>query len=143
VPGREDDVDLEAGELESLAPLDGVFGVVGIEWSEAGPGDERVDVVEHELLDLRNPDLGAGRLRHRRDGTDVVEVRVREQDPLELHAQLPDRVQQGVGLVSRVHDQSAVGAVAPEDVRVLGHRADGEHPNVHDQRACLRRWRKR
>jgi hypothetical protein len=143
VPGREDDVDLEVGQLEPLAALEGVLGVVGVERSEAGPGHERVDVVQDELLDLRHPHLGAGRLRHGRDRADVIEVRVSEQDALELHAQLPDRVQQLVGLVARIDDQSLVRAVAPEDVRVLGHRADGEHPDVHRQRACLRRWRKR
>ena len=62
---------------------------------------------------------------------DVVEVGVGEQDPVERHAERVDRAEQLVGLVARVDDQRAVGAVAAEDVAVLGHRADGEHAHVH------------
>ena len=67
VAGREDDIDLEARQLELLAPLERVLGVLGLERPEAGPRHERVDVVEDELLDLRHPHLRPGRLRHRRD----------------------------------------------------------------------------
>jgi hypothetical protein len=120
-----------------------VLSVVGLERPEAGPGHERVDVREDELLDLGHPHLGSGRPRDRPHRADVVEVGVRKQDPVERDAQLVDRREQLVGLVARVDDQRPVRPVAPEDVRVLGHRADGEHPHVHCQPCCFRRWRKR
>ncbi len=131
VAGREQDVDLEAGQLELLAARERVLGVVGLERPEARPGHERHDVGEHPLLDLGHPHLRAGGLRHGRHGAHVVEVRVGEQDPVERHAEGIDRAEQLVGLVARVDDQRAVRAVAAEDVRVLGHRADGEHAHFH------------
>ena len=39
-PGREEHVDLEAGQLEPLAAVERVLGVVGLERAEARPGDE-------------------------------------------------------------------------------------------------------
>ena len=68
---------------------------------------------------------------HRGHRADVVEVGVGEQDPVERDAERLDRAEQLVGLVAGVDDQRAIGAVAPEDVRVLGHRADREHADVH------------
>ena len=56
-------------------------------------------------LDLRAVDRRAGGARDRRDGADVVEVRVREQDRLELDAELVDRAEQLVGLLARVDHQ--------------------------------------
>ena len=70
-------------------------------------------------------------LRDGRDGADVVEVRVREEDAVELDAQGIDRSEQLVGLVAGVDDQRAIRAVAAEDVRVLRDLADREHPHVH------------
>ena len=60
---------------------------------------------EHRHLELRAVDRRAGGLRDGRDGADVVEVRVREQDRLERHAERVDRAEQLVGLLAGVDDQ--------------------------------------
>ncbi len=73
--------------------------------------------------------------RHRRHRADVVEVRVGEQDAVELDPERVDRAEQLVGLVAGVDDQRAVGAVAAEQVAVLLHRPDGEHAHVHGPEA--------
>jgi hypothetical protein len=106
-------------------------GLVRLERPEAGPGHEAHDVGEHERLQLRHPHLRARRARHRGDRADVVEVRVREQDAVELHSERVDRAEQLVGLVSGVDDQRAVGSLPPEEVGVLLHGPDREHPHVH------------
>ena len=90
VAGREENIDLITRELELLAPLERVLGVPGLERAEAGPRNERVDVREDELLDLGHPHLGSRRPRHRPHRADVVEVGVREQDPVERDAHLVD-----------------------------------------------------
>ena len=59
-----------------------------------GQGTKRVDVGQHEGLGLGHPHLGAGGPGHRRHRAHVVEVRVGEQDAVELHAQLVDRAEQ-------------------------------------------------
>ena len=129
--GREDHVDVEARELQLLAALDRLLGIPGLERAEARPRDEAVDVGEHHLLDLGNPDLRAGRLRDRSHGSDVVEVRVRQQDRLEVEAELLDRAEQPRRLLAGVDDHGLARAVPAEQEAVLGHRADGEHPDVH------------
>ena len=70
-------------------------------------------------------------LRDLGDSADVVEVRVRDEDAVERDAERVDRAEQLLGLVAGIDDQGAVAAVAPEDERVLGHRADREHAHVH------------
>ena len=70
-------------------------------------------------------------LRDRRDRADVVEVRMREQDRLEFQPELLDHPDELVGLVAGVEDDRLVRAVATRDERVLLHRPDGEHADVH------------
>ena len=71
-----------------------------------------------------------GRLRHRRDGADVVEVAVGDQDRLDLGAGLLDLGEDPLRLLARVDDQRLVGALAADDEAVLGDRADGELANL-------------
>ena len=142
VAGREDHVDLEAGELELLAAGDGLVGVVALERAEAGPGHEGHDVGEHRHLELGAVDGGAGRLGDRGHGADVIEVAVGEQDRLELDSQLLDRRQQPRRLLAGIDDQALVGALAAEDVAVLGDRADGEAADLHRlSRSAPASWR--
>ena len=47
------------------------------------------------------------------------------------------------GLVAGVDDQGPVGVVAAQQVAVLGHRADGEHADVHQRSFIFARWRRR
>ena len=131
VAGDEVHVDVEAGEREPLAALDGLVGVVALERAEPGPGDVAHDVGEHRNLDLGAVDGRARRLGHRSHGADVVEVGVREQDRLDGEPQLLDRGEDPLRLVAGIDDQRPVGAVAAEHEAVLGHHADGEHADVH------------
>ena len=101
----EDDVELEPGQLQRLAAGDGLVGLVALVGAEALPGDEGHDVGEHRHLDLGAVDRRAGRRGHRRDGADVVEVAVGEQDRLDLGADLLDRGEDPLGLLARVDDQ--------------------------------------
>ena len=137
VAGGEEDVDLHPGELEPLAAGDGLVGVVALVGAEAGPGDVGHDVGEHRHLDLRAVDGGAGRLRDRGDGADVVEVGVGEQDRVDPDPELVDGAEDPLRLLAGVDDQPAVGAVAADDVAVLGHLADGEAADVHRPRVVL------
>ena len=106
VPGREQDVDLQPGELEPLAAGDRVVGVVGLERAEARPRHVAHDVGQDRDLELGAPDLRAGRARQRRDRADVVEVRVREQDRRDLDAERLDRLEQPRRLVAGVDRRS-------------------------------------
>jgi hypothetical protein len=65
----------------------------------------------------------------------VVEVRVREQDRLEVEPELLDGAEELVLLVARIEDHGLVRALAADDVGVLLRRADGEHADFH-QRGC-------
>ncbi len=132
VAGREDDVDLEAGESKLLAAGDQVVGLVALERAEARPRHVVHDVGEHLALELGAVHRRARRARERCDGADVVEVRVREQD--RLHRRVLDGGDQALGLVARIDDERAV-AVA-DDEAVLLHLPDGEHLDVHQRAAC-------
>ena len=111
-------------------PLDRLVGLVALVGAEPLPGDEGHDVGEDRDLDLRAVDRRAGRLRHRGDGADVVEVAVGEEDRLDAHPHLLDRGEDALGLLARVDDQRPVGALAAKQEAVLGDRADGEHLDV-------------
>jgi hypothetical protein len=126
----EDHVDLEPGHLELLSARQRVLGVPALVRAEAGPRHERHDVREHDLLDLGHPDLGAGGLRDRSDGADVVEVGVGQQDALEVHAERLDRAQQLLGLLARIDDQGLFRVLTPEEEAVLLHLPDGEHADL-------------
>ena len=75
---------------ELLAAGDGLVGVVALVRAESRPRDVAHDVGEHRDLELRAVDRRAGGARERRDGADVVEVRVGEQDRLDRDAELLD-----------------------------------------------------
>ena len=62
----------------------------------------------------------------RRDGADVVEVRVREEDRLDAVAVLVDGGDQALRLVAGVDHDRLRRAVAGGEEAVLGDRADGE-----------------
>ena len=111
VAGGEDDVELHPGQLQRLAAGDGLVGLVALERPEARLGDEAHDVGEHRHLDLRAVDRRPGRRRHRRDGADVVEVAVGEEDRLDLGAGRLDRGEDPLGLLAGVDDQQLVGAL--------------------------------
>ena len=117
-------------------PLHRLVGVVALEGAEPLPGDEGHDVGEDRRLDLRAVDGGAGRLGDRRDGADVVEVAVGEEDRLDRHAHLLDRGQDPLGLLAGVDDQRPVGAVAAQQEAVLGDRADREHLDIEAHFLC-------
>ena len=78
----------------------------------------------------RAVDRRAGRRGDRRDGADVVEVAVGEQDRLDLAPISLDRGEDPLRLLTGVDDQDAVGALATQQEAVLGDRADGEHLDV-------------
>ncbi len=106
VSGREDHVELQAGETEALAAADGVLGLVALERPEPGRHPAH-DVGQQRPLDLGAVDGRAGRAGHRRDRADVVEVAVREEDRLDLDVQRVDRLQQPLGLIAGVDDHRA------------------------------------
>ena len=85
-PGREHDLEVDSREAQPLAAGDRVLGLIALKRTEAGRHPAH-DVREHRPLDLRAEDLRAGGARDRRDGADVVEVAVRDQDRLDLDAQ--------------------------------------------------------
>jgi hypothetical protein len=67
----------------------------------------------------------------RGDRADVVEVRVREQDRLDAVAEVLERFDQALRLVTRIDHDRLRGAVARGEEAVLGDRADGEAVDVH------------
>jgi hypothetical protein len=131
VAGGEEHVDLQPGELEALTAHEDVLGLVALERPDPRKGDEAHDVREHGTLDLGDPDLGTGLARHRGDRADVVEVGVGEEDGVEGDPESLDHVQNPVGLVARIDDDRARGAVAAHEVAVLLDRADREGADVH------------
>ena len=78
----------------------------------------------------RAVDRRAGRGGHRRDGADVVEVAVGEEDRLDLRPARLDRGEDPLGLLAGVDDEHPVGALAAQQEAVLGERADREHLDV-------------
>ena len=98
---REQDLDVESGELQALPAGEGVIGLVALERAEPGRHPAH-HVGEHRTLDLRAVHRRTGGAGDRRDRPDVVEVAVREQDRLELDPERLHRLQQPLGLVPRV-----------------------------------------
>ena len=140
----EDHVEREPGQLKRLAAGDCLVGVVALERAEAGPRYVVHDVREHACLELRAVDRRTCRLRHRRDRADVVEVRVREEDRVELgDAEGVDRRQQLVGLLAGVDDHGVLRALLAHYEAVLLHRPDGEHAHVDHRPVSFLRWRRR
>ena len=111
VAGDEEDVDLEARELQALAALHGVLGIPGLIGPEARPGHVAHDVLEDRHLELGAVDRRAGGARDGRDGAHVVEVGVGEQDRLHVGVQLLDGADQALGLLAGIDDQRLPGAV--------------------------------
>ena len=111
-----------------------MVGVVALVRPEArrDPGH---DVGEHRTLELRAVDRRARGAGDGRDGADVVEVRVREQNRVDPHPELVDEAQDPVGLLAGIDDQGVLRAVAADEVAVLGHRADREAADVHRGRS--------
>ena len=99
--GREEHLDVDAGERELLTAGEGDVGLVALERAEPGRHPAH-DVGEHRTLDLRAVDGRAGGARERRDGADVVEVAVRDQDRLDLDAERLDRLDQTLGLIAGI-----------------------------------------
>jgi hypothetical protein len=130
VAGREDDVERQPGELERLAAGDGVLGIPRLVGTEARPRDEGHDVLQDRDLELRAVHRRARRPRDRRDSPDVVEVRVGQQDRVELDARVLDRPQQARRLLARVDHDRPVAALRPHEKAVLLHHAHREHPDV-------------
>jgi hypothetical protein len=71
----------------------------------------------------------------------VVEVRVGEQDGLDVELQLRDGALEAGRLLPGVDDERGGGTVAAEDEAVLGQRADREGADVHHC-CCWRRMRR-
>ena len=146
VPGREQHVDLEAGERQRLPARDGVLGVVGLVRAEL-----RIRHVGHEVgeqvgLGLRAPDLRARRARHGSDRADVIEVAVGEEDRLERDAGLLDGRDEARRLLPRVdHDGARRVGVRTDQEAVLLQRPDREHADVerHYDEPWARRLRRR
>ena len=101
VAGREEHLDVQAGEPQPLAAGERVLGLVALERAEPGRHPAH-DVGEHRALDLRAVDGRAGGARDGRDRADVVEVAVRDQDRLDLHAERLDALEQPLGLLAGV-----------------------------------------
>ena len=136
VAGREDDVDVEAGELQLLAALDGLVGVVGLERAEARPRDVAHDVGEHAAS--RAPGSRPARRSRWRAGATaptwskcVWVSRIAST----VDAELVDRAEQ-LRPPRRRGRRSPRGRVLSRrsDEAVLLHRPDGEHADVHCQR---------
>jgi hypothetical protein len=142
VAGGEDDVELEAGELEPLAAGDGVLGLVALERAEAGPGDVAVDVGEDVALELGHPDLGAGGGGERSDGADVVEVGVGEEDGRHGEAVGVQRGEQPIGLLAGVDHEGPGRAGGPGDIAVLLDGADRVAADLERHLAAFWRWRR-
>ena len=112
VARRRHDLDPQARELQRLAALDGLVGLVALVRADALDRDVPHDVGEAVDLELRAVHGRARRLRERRDRADVVDVRVGDEDRLDGRAELLDRVEQLLAVVAGVDHDRAVGAVA-------------------------------
>ena len=144
VAGREADLELEPGELERLAARDRVVGVVALERSEPWPRHVLHDVGEHLGLELRAVDGRAGRARDGRDRADVVEVGVGEEDRLELGDLQRSSASISRGASSPGSKITALSeSLTRDDVGVLLHWTDREHPHVDHFEAAFLRIRRR
>ena len=126
-------VDVEARELQPLAARDGLLRLPRLVRAEALPRDVAHDVREDVRLEHRAVDGRAGGARDGRDGADVVEVRVREQDRVEVETPNSSSAFSSLsGSSPGSTSTRAVGVVAAaQQEAVLLHRPDGEHPHVH------------
>ena len=79
---REDHLEVAGRQVQLL------FAKIDVAEVLARRRDPGVVLPEDRRLDLRAPDRCSGRLRDRSHRPDVVEVRMGEQDPLDVHAQL-------------------------------------------------------
>ena len=116
-----------------LQALSAVERLVGLPRLDAPPRgrEEAVGVREDRQLRARAVDRHPAGARDGRDGADVVDVGVREQDRLGLDAELAHRGLQALGLVAGVDEQRLLGAVGANQVAVLLEGADREHAHVH------------
>ncbi len=127
---REQHVDVESGDAQMLAARERVIGLVALVGAEALEGHEAHDVGQDGAFDLGAVDRSPGRAGERRDGADVVEVTVRDQDRLDLDAELVDRAPQAIGLLAGIDQQRLGGPRRSHDVGVLLNRTDGEGADV-------------
>ena len=63
----------------------------------------------------------------------MIDVRVGQQDRLDLDVEIADRAQQLVDLVAGVDDDRLARPLAPDDEAVLVERRDGPHFENHVQ----------
>jgi len=99
----EDHLELEPAERERLAAGERAVGLVALERAEARQ-QVGVDVGQHRHLDLGAVDRRPGLARQRGDGADVVEVRVGEEDRLDLSPHLRHLGEDSLGLVAGIDD---------------------------------------
>ncbi len=146
--GSREDLDAEIGELQRLAAGERVLRLVALEGAEAG---RRVahDVLEHRAFELGAVDRRAALPRDRRDGADVIEVAVGDEDRVELDVERAHRTEQPLGFFARVDEHAVLRLPAgARDVGVCLYRPEREGPDVElahgstrppvDPCACLR-----
>ena len=80
VAGDRERLPRDAGQLERLVAGEPVLGLPRADVHAVG-GVDLVRPLEHERLGLGDPDRRAGALRQAGDAAEVVEVRVRDEDP--------------------------------------------------------------
>jgi hypothetical protein len=100
-----------------------------------GHGHVAHDVGEHDRLDLRHPDLAPVARATGATAPTWSKCVCVSRMPSSFTPRASMAPRSLSGLVARVHDQSAVGAVAPEDVAVLLDLPDGERAHVHQRAA--------
>src|SRR5262245_54538892 len=99
VPRGEHHLDVQAGQLEALAPLERMIGLVALE-VEVGE-HHRARLTQPIQLRIRAVDGGAGGLCDLRDGTDVIPVRVGQQDRLQADAEVVYLLENRLRLATR------------------------------------------
>jgi hypothetical protein len=131
VAGNEVDLELQVRQLQRLAALDRMVGLVALERTETGIRHVGHDVGQHLGLELRAVHRSARRPGDRRDRADVIEVAMGQQDRLNrVDLECAQRLQNPLGLVTRVHDHGGRRVRPTDHVAVLLHRPDREHPRV-------------
>ena len=76
-----------------------------------------------------------------RDRAHVIEVGVREQDGLDRgDLKRLERTDEALGLIAGIDHHGTVSIGEPDDVGVLLHRPDGEHPDVDHRFCSCFRW---